>query len=604
MTTFPAPDLPVWEQRLRAGRVTLPDWAEDAPHRCLYVSNTTGTFELWSWDRRSGSHLRVTDRPNGTSDGTLTPDGEVIWWFDDTDGDEFGTWRCQPFGTGPEVGAAQALPGVPAAYPAGLLLARDGTVVVGCADDDYGTRIFVRARDAPAESCRVIYEHEESAHASDLSEDGEWLALSHSEHGDSRHPSLRVVRASDGSTVAELSDAPGKGLDSLGFAPLLGDPRLLVGHERRGRSELLVWDTATGAVQELVLDLPGEISAEWYPDAAALLVEHEHAGRSELLHYDIATRSLQSLGTAPGLVSAATARPDGVEYVWSSSAEPPVVRNLSGAVVLAPPGTSTPGSVPATDLWVEGPGGSIHALVSQPAASAGGKLPAVFLVHGGPTWHDSDSFASDVAAYVDYGCVAVRVNYRGSTGYGSAWRDALEGRVGITELEDLAAVHAELVRSGLVDPARVAITGGSWGGYLTLLALGRQPDLWATGVAAVPVADYVSAYDDEMEPLKAFDRSLFGGSPTEVPERYRESSPITYVDSVVAPVLVLAGANDPRCPIQQIENYLARLAARGAAHEVYRYDAGHGSLVIDERVRQMRAELDFVADVLGLAAPP
>ena len=98
-----------------------------------------------------------------------------------------------------------------------------------------------------------------------------------------------------------------------------------------------------------------------------------------------------------------------------------------------------------------------------------------------------------------------------------------------------------------------------------------------------------------MEGLKAFDRSLFGGSPEEVPDRYRDSSPLTYVDAVRAPVLILAGENDPRCPIRQIENYVAALAARGVTHEVYRYDAGHGSLVDDERVRQMRVELDFVA---------
>jgi dipeptidyl aminopeptidase/acylaminoacyl peptidase len=147
------------------------------------------------------------------------------------------------------------------------------------------------------------------------------------------------------------------------------------------------------------------------------------------------------------------------------------------------------------------------------------------------------------------------------------------------------------------------LTGGSWGGYLTLLGLGTQPDRWRCGVAAVPVADYVAAYEDEMEPLKAFDRSLFGGSPEEVPEVYERCSPLTYVAQVRAPLLVLAGANDPRCPIRQVDNYLAALEEHGIPHEVYRFDAGHGSLVVDERVRQMRAELAFVADVLGLELP-
>jgi dipeptidyl aminopeptidase/acylaminoacyl peptidase len=195
---------------------------------------------------------------------------------------------------------------------------------------------------------------------------------------------------------------------------------------------------------------------------------------------------------------------------------------------------------------------------------------------------------------VDHGYAVVHVNYRGSTGYGSPWRDAIVGRPGLTELEDVAAVHDKLVAEGLVDPQRSVLAGGSWGGYLTLLGLGTQPKRWAAGVAAVPVADYVTAYDDEMEPLKAFDRALFGGSPDDVPEVFAESNPLTYVDGVDAPVMVLVGENDPRCPARQVDVYLERLAKNGQPHQVYRYDAGHGSLVVTERLRQMIAELGFV----------
>jgi dipeptidyl aminopeptidase/acylaminoacyl peptidase len=90
------------------------------------------------------------------------------------------------------------------------------------------------------------------------------------------------------------------------------------------------------------------------------------------------------------------------------------------------------------------------------------------------------------------------------------------------------------------------------------------------------------------------DRVLFGGSPAEAPGAFEAGSPITYVEAVKAPVLVTAGANDPRCPIRQIDNYLARLAELGKPHEVYRFDAGHGSLVVTERIRQMAVELDFL----------
>ncbi|MEV7340523.1 prolyl oligopeptidase family serine peptidase [Streptomyces sp. NPDC093544] len=606
--------MPDWEKRFRAPRVSLPDWAEDAPHRSLFVSNATGTYELYAWDRATGKQRQVTDRANGTTDGVLSPDGEWIWWFDDKDGDEFGIWRRQRFegsdtSDGSETSDASdtsdgpdepAAPGLEPSYPGGLAIGRDGrTAVVGRSTDEDGSTIHVaRAGEAPVE----IYRHRESAGVGDLSHDGSLIAVEHTEHGDAMHSALRVLRP-DGSAVAELDDTKGGtvelGLEVLGFAPVDGDTRLLIGHQRRGRWEPLVWDVATGEETELALDLPGDVGAEWYPDGSALLVAHSFEARSDLWQYDLASHELIPVPTPPGSVSGATARPDGtVEYLWSSAAEPSVVRSTTGAVVLDPPGLKSPGSVPVEDVWVEGPGGRVHALVQKPAG-ASGPLPTVFDIHGGPTWHDSDSFAAGPAAWVDHGYAVVRVNYRGSTGYGREWTDALKHRVGLIELEDIAAVREWAVTSGLADPDRLILTGGSWGGYLTLLGLGTQPDVWTLGIAAVPVADYVTAYHDEMEALKAMDRTLLGGTPEEVPERFAASSPLTYVDAVKAPVYISAGVNDPRCPIRQIDNYVDRLTARDAVHEVYRYDAGHGSLVVDERIKQVRLELDFAEKHLG-----
>ncbi|MCX4824715.1 prolyl oligopeptidase family serine peptidase [Streptomyces sp. NBC_01142] len=595
MTDADAQTMPDWEKRFRAPRVSLPDWAEDAPDRSLFVSNATGTYELYAWDRASGEQRQATDRPNGTTDGVLSPDGTSIWWFSDTDGDEFGVWMRQPFGGGDDVPAA---PGLEPSYPAGLAIGRDGTSVVGRSTDEDGTTIHVvRPGAEPVE----IYRHRESAGVGDLSRDGTLIALEHTEHGDAMHSALRVVRL-DGGPVAELDDTKGGtrelGLEVLGFAPVDGDTRLLIGHQRRGRWEPMIWDVASGRETDLAIDLPGDVNAEWYPDGSGLLVAHSFEARGELWRYDLASRELVRIETPTGSVSGATARPDGaVEYLWSSAAQPPQVRSTAGGVVLDPPGMKAPGSVPVEDAWVEGPGGRIHALVQKPAGA--GPFPTVFEIHGGPTWHDSDAFAAGPAAWIDHGYAVVRVNYRGSTGYGREWTDALKHRVGLIELEDIAAVREWAVTSGLADPAKLVLAGGSWGGYLTLLGLGTQPEAWALGLAAVPVADYVTAYHDEMEALKAMDRTLLGGTPEEVPERFEASSPLTYVDEVRAPVYISAGVNDPRCPIRQVENYVDRLAARGAVHEVYRYDAGHGSLVVEERIKQVRLEIEFAAARLG-----
>jgi dipeptidyl aminopeptidase/acylaminoacyl peptidase len=238
----------------------------------------------------------------------------------------------------------------------------------------------------------------------------------------------------------------------------------------------------------------------------------------------------------------------------------------------------------------------VHGFVAEPQGS--GPHPTVLLIHGGPHWLWDDSWRPETAAWVDHGFAVAMVNYRGSTGYGRAWRDSILGDPGFPEVEDELAGLDSLIESGVTDPERVVVSGGSWGGYLTLLSIGRHPGRWAAAIAIVPVADYPTAYADEAPGLKAFDRVLFGGTPDDRRELYLERSPLTYVDRVDVPLLVIAGDNDTRCPIRQVENYLRRLDELGLEYRVHRFDAGHGSLVIDERVTQMKMELDFVLPLL------
>jgi dipeptidyl aminopeptidase/acylaminoacyl peptidase len=579
--------------------MSAPRWARDAPERNVYLSNAGGAYEVYSWDRDSGDHRQVTRRPNGTAHAAISPDGETIWWFADTDGDEFGHWVAERFRGG---GTAASAADVADGYPAGLEIGRHRSVI-GAATDD-GTTIWAIGDAAP----RVLYTNPSDAAVGALSRDETLLVIEHSEHGDSRHPALRVLRTGDGTPMAELADGPGLGLTAIEFSPLAGDPRVLVGHERRGRDELLIWDPLTGTETEVRLELPGDVTAEFYPHARALLIVHSHAGRDEMYRYDLDTGELALLDTPRGSIGGAGVRDDGsIEYSFSSAANPAVIRTKApgepGApdrVLVAPPGPRPAGSEPLADVSVDGPGGVIHALVAHPYGAGAEPLPTAFLVHGGPQAADEDRFSAYRAVWLDAGFAVVHVNYRGSSGYGTAWRDAIEGRPGLTELADIAAVQDWAIRAGLCTAGTSIVSGSSWGGYLALLALGTEPQRWAAGIAGVPVADYLAAYADEMEPLRAFDRSLFGGSPEDVPEVYRRASPLTYVDAVTAPLLVVAGENDPRCPVRQVENYLAALDERGAAYEVYRYDAGHGSLVTAETIRQTAAEVYFAQRALGL----
>lgn len=578
-----------WRRRFRAPRVILPEWADDAPDRLVYGSNEPGRWEVFAWDRATGKRRQVTDRREGTMTGVISADGESIWWFDDTDGDELGRWVVESFDGGSTSVAAEELG---RAYDAGLGIGK--TVTVMGRSVEGGSSVYVLRGGAEP---RQIYHHKEESWVGGLSADEQLVVINHTEHGDARHPDLRAVTL-DGQTVGELSDGPGLGLHARGFPLVPTDDRVLVLHERKDARRPLIWWPRTGETREIALDLPGEVEASWYPDGSALLINHEHAGRSTLHRYDLAADELEQMPAPAGVVAAAAARPDGdAWYLWSDSATPPQVRSTDGSVALDVEGDKAPAGVRYRDLWV----GDVHALIAEPEGPR--PHPTLFMIHGGPEAHDRDTFSPPVQAWVDHGIAVVLVNYRGSSGYGRAWRDSLTGNPGLTELGDIKAVWERVVSDGLADRDRVVLSGASWGGYLTLLGLGMQPDLWALGVAGVPVADYVAAYEDEMEPLKAYDRALFGATPEEDPELYRARSPITYVEQVRVPLMILAGENDPRCPIRQINNYIGRLKELGKAHEVLTYEAGHSSMRTDERIRQMEAQLDFVSRHLGTTPP-
>ena len=239
-----------------------------------------------------------------------------------------------------------------------------------------------------------------------------------------------------------------------------------------------------------------------------------------------------------------------------------------------------------------GPGGDVHALLVRPAGPA--PYATAFLVHGGPESADDDSYRARRAAYVDAGYAVVHVNYRGSTGYGSAWRDALTGRPGLTELEDVGAVYDALVAEGVVDPQRALLSGGSWGGFLTLLGLGTQPERWAAGHrrgAGRGLPGRVRGRDGGPAGLRpGAVRRLTGGGA----RRLR---------AVLADHLRRrrrrAGARRRRRQRPALPDPADRQLPRpswtklGKEHEVYRFDAGHGSLVIEETIRQVEVALAF-----------
>ncbi|MDQ3107192.1 MAG: prolyl oligopeptidase family serine peptidase [Actinomycetota bacterium] len=588
---------PAWKRRFLAPTISTPSWARDDPDRCVYVSNVTGTSELYTWDRRMGTHQQATKRPEGTMSGTLTPEGDALWWFDDTKGNEKGRWRTQPFGDGPG-DAAPTAASIDPGYPTGIALASGGRAAIGLAGEGRH-RIYAVV---PGEATVVLHDHHEASGVGGWSRDEMLLSFSHAEHGDNRNRALRVVTA-DGTRVGDLWDGTGLGVASFSWSDVDGDQRLLIAHERRGSRHPALWSPVDGSVVDLDVDLGDHelIGADWYPDAAAVLLWTIGRGRGQLLRHELVTGASEVVPTTPGMITGARVRPDG-EVWWSGSdaATPPVVH--CGKEILRPPGEVAPGGVPYEDVLVEGPGGAVHGFVARPS-TGDGPFPAVFRIHGGPAGVDTDAFTAPVQAWVDHGFAVVMVNYRGSVGYGKAWADAIVGKPGYRELEDIAAVREAVVRAGIADPDRLVLHGGSWGGYLTLLGVGTQPDLWSLGVSGVPLASLRDHYWQQGEVLQAYWRTLFGGTPDTLGSDLDEIDPIASVGRIRVPVFVLVGDNDPRCPLPQVLTYVEELAAAGVDHELYRYDAGHGSMVVEEQIDQLSRCIDFVARHLNTLPP-
>jgi dipeptidyl aminopeptidase/acylaminoacyl peptidase len=243
-------------------------------------------------------------------------------------------------------------------------------------------------------------------------------------------------------------------------------------------------------------------------------------------------------------------------------------------------------------------GYEVHGFLARPRGR--GPYGTVIWVHGGPHAHLEDSFSAGIAALLDQGLMVAAPNYRGSTGYGRSHLDQLNGNPGFPEVEDVVAGVADLVHRSLADPSRVVLMGASWGGYITLLGLGLHPTLFVGGVARVPVGDYVLAFEEESRPLQAMDEALFRGTPQDLPELYRERSPITYAHRLAVPVMVQAGEKDSRCPYHQVEVYVRRLEELGKNVSFSHYQAGHSAMVVDQEITLMQETLDFLRPLLHL----
>jgi len=187
-------------------------------------------------------------------------------------------------------------------------------------------------------------------------------------------------------------------------------------------------------------------------------------------------------------------------------------------------------------------------------------------------------------------------NFRGSTGYGEEFRRRIIGDPGGGDLEDVVYAKKWGVESSLAKEGEVCVFGYSYGGYATLLALGKKPSEWKCGVAGAAIADWVEMYELSDAIFKKFIETLFAGKM----ELLEERSPIKYVENVRAPLCIIQPQNDSRTPLKPVLKYVSRLLELGKVFELHvAPDMGHVIRTMDDAVKVLLPALLFLKRYLG-----
>ncbi|EDY58542.1 acyl-peptide hydrolase [Streptomyces sviceus ATCC 29083] len=256
-----------------------------------------------------------------------------------------------------------------------------------------------------------------------------------------------------------------------------------------------------------------------------------------------------------------------------------------------------------------GPDGrDIHAHVYPPHhpgyRAPGDELPPyVVWAHGGPTGHAPLVLDLSIAYFTSRGIGVAEVNYGGSTGYGREYRNRLREQWGVVDVEDCAAVALALADEDTADRDRLAVRGGSAGGWTAAASL-TTTDVYACGTIVYPILDLAGWGTGETHDFESQYLESLVGPLAEVPGRYTERSPVEHADRVTAPFLLLQGLDDVICPPAQCERFLARIAGRQVPHAYLAFEGeGHGFRRADTMIRALEAELSLYAQVFGLNPP-
>jgi dipeptidyl aminopeptidase/acylaminoacyl peptidase len=371
-----------------------------------------------------------------------------------------------------------------------------------------------------------------------------------------------------------------------------------------------IYEVANGAIHWLTSGKGEKSQPDWSPDGRRVTYVLSDGPQSWLAVQELEQEIYRLYQVEPGIHYAPTFTPDseGLVFVFDNPRQPDDLwalqlkdGSLQQLTRSLPPDLSQADFIMPQHIEYPSPDGkTVPALLYLPrsAPDRPGPPPAIVVIHGGPTWLFGYLWYPIMTHLVSRGWVVLAPNYRGSSGYGRAWQLANRFDIGRGDTMDVVAGVDYLVGQGLADPKRIAVTGRSHGGYLTMSCLTQYPDRWAGGSAVVPFLNWFTSHANSRLDLQHWDIENMG-DPVKNEALWRERSPFFFLDRIQAPVQLICGANDPRCPASESIQARDALQALGKQVDFLLYpEEGHAFLKIENIVEHELRRVAFLAACL------
>ncbi|MGI8841757.1 MAG: prolyl oligopeptidase family serine peptidase [Caulobacteraceae bacterium] len=563
-------------------------WSADG--RGVIVStNVSGRFNLWAYPAEGGPPTRLATSDDRQSGQAASPDGKTVVFQSDRAGGE----RYDLFAVPAVGGAVVNLTGTPDISETNAEFSPDGRSIAFNRKPKSDPAVNIAVMNLSSRQVRVLTHEADPAFSWQIvawTDGGKTLIADRANLIGTRGDVWRIDVKSG--RAEQLTFGKGDVLNSASDVSPDGRFLAVASNGESEQAQGALYDIAARRFIWLSRSPWEQATGGFSPDGANLLFQTNVDGRTELSIYRLADRAARPLGLPPGvngpggagrtefspdskrvLVSHAASNTPFDYWIWD------VAAGRGRKLTAFGPSSFDPAALPASKLvhYKSADGTVISAFLWVPdGLKRDGSGSGVVLPHGGPTGQTTDLFNRAAIALVSRGVVAIAPNVRGSTGYGKAFQRMNVKDLGGGDLADEVAAARFLAATGYVNPKKVGITGGSYGGYMTLMAIGKTPDVWAAAVAEYGIIDWRTMLAHSDPQLQEYEKTLLG-DPTANAKVYADDSPITFIRRAKAPLLVLQGDNDIRVPKEEAEQVVAILRAEGRTVDAHYYpNEGHG----------------------------